>query len=101
MAGVYRIGTAIIDYSTMKRILIILLAAALLTTPVLLGQVAQPGVLYTDPSSATPDKNLVKFDLDFPGGTPRQLVEAINKASGKPLNAIIPDESANIKLPPL
>jgi hypothetical protein len=44
---------------------------------------------------------LTKFNLDFPGGTPAQLVNAIEKATGKPLNAIIPDEDADIKLPPL
>jgi hypothetical protein len=42
-----------------------------------------------------------KFDLDFPGGTPKEFVAAIQKAMGKPLNAIIPEEDADIKLPPL
>jgi hypothetical protein len=45
--------------------------------------------------------NLTKFNLDFPGGTPAQLVKAIEKAMGKPLNAIIADEDADTKLPPL
>ncbi|HEY1719073.1 MAG TPA: hypothetical protein VGH42_12370 [Verrucomicrobiae bacterium] len=45
--------------------------------------------------------NLTKFNLDFPGGTPAELVKAIEKAMGKPLNAIIPDEFANEQLPPL
>jgi hypothetical protein len=44
---------------------------------------------------------LPKFDLDFPGGTPGQLVTAIEKASGKPLNAIIPSEFRNTELPAL
>jgi hypothetical protein len=44
---------------------------------------------------------LTKFNLDFPGGTPAQLVKAIEKAMGKPLNVIIPDEDADIQLPPL
>lgn len=44
---------------------------------------------------------LTKFNLDFPGGTPAQLVKAIEKALGKPLNAIISDEDANVQLPPL
>lgn len=44
---------------------------------------------------------LTKFNLDFPGGTPAELVTAIEKATGKPLNSIIPDEDANIQLPPL
>ena len=42
-----------------------------------------------------------KFDLDFPGGTPAELVTAIEKASGSPLNVIIPDEHAAVRLPPL
>jgi hypothetical protein len=44
---------------------------------------------------------LTKFNLDFPGGTPAQLVKAIEKAMGKPLNAIIPTEDADTQLPPL
>jgi hypothetical protein len=44
---------------------------------------------------------LTKFNLDFPGGTPKELVAAIEKATGKPLNAIIPMEDADIQLPPL
>ena len=42
-----------------------------------------------------------KFSLDFPGGTPGELVAAIEKAMGRPLNAIIPDELANTRLPAL
>lgn len=47
--------------------------------------------------------NLTKFNLDFPGGTPAELVKAIEKAMGKPLNVIIsPDEkSAQAQLPPI
>jgi hypothetical protein len=44
---------------------------------------------------------LTKFDLDFPGGTPNELVAAIQKAMGRPLNAIVSDEHASVKLPPL
>jgi hypothetical protein len=44
---------------------------------------------------------LTKFNLDFAGGTPKELVAAIEKATGKPLNTIIPDEDADTKLPPL
>jgi hypothetical protein len=43
----------------------------------------------------------VKFDLDFPGGTASQLVAAIEKASSKPLNAIIPVEFREAQLPSL
>lgn len=44
---------------------------------------------------------LTKFNLDFPGGTPAQLVKAIEQATGKPLNVIIPNQSADVPLPPL
>jgi hypothetical protein len=56
----------------------------------------QPGITPTPASS-----ELTKFNLDFPGGTPKELVAAIQKATGKPLNAIIQDEDADTKLPSL
>ena len=50
----------------------------------------------------TPATNsLPRFDLDFKGGTPGELVKTVEKAIGKPLNTVIPDEYANIKLPAL
>jgi hypothetical protein len=45
--------------------------------------------------------SLPRFDLDFRGGTPGELVKTIEKAIGKPLNAVIPDEYADTKLPAL
>jgi len=50
---------------------------------------------YTKPTLQT------QFGLDFPGGTPAQLVKAIEKATGKPLNAIILTEDADLQMPPL
>ena len=44
---------------------------------------------------------LTKFNLDFPGGTPKELVAAIEKAMNKPLNVIISDKDADVRLPPL
>lgn len=56
-------------------------------------------------------KPLPRFDMDFPGGTPRDLVKAIDKAplkgfnafgggaNGQSLNVIIPDDCANVKIP--
>lgn len=43
--------------------------------------------------------SLPKFDLDFPGGTPKDLVKAVEKATDKPLNVIIPDDCADLKIP--
>jgi len=89
--------------STMKNIIIPLLAGTLLALPSVFGQPAQqrptPGIIVQNPPPDEP--SLAKFHLDFPGGTPGQLIEAIEKASGKSLNAVIPDDSANLKLPPL
>lgn len=44
---------------------------------------------------------LTRFRLDFPGGRPADLVAAIEKAMGKPLNVIIPVQDAEVQLPPL
>jgi len=44
---------------------------------------------------------LTRFSLDFPGGTPKALVAAIQQAMGKPLNAIVPDEYAEMQIPAL
>ena len=42
-----------------------------------------------------------KFNLDFGGGTPQQLVAAIEKATGEPLNAIISKQDEEMTLPAL
>jgi len=61
--------------------------------PTIITQRHPPG-----PSEST---TLLNFDLDFPGGTPKELIAAIQKASGRPLNAIVPEEFADTKLPTL
>jgi len=49
-----------------------------------------------DPYAAMSEASkLTKFNLDFPGGSPKQLVAAIEKATGHPLNVVIPDEYAD------
>jgi hypothetical protein len=64
---------------------------------------AQRLAAITAKTAADNAPGLTKFNLDFPGGTPAQLVAAIEKAMGKPLNAIIStdEKSANAKLPPI
>src|SRR5881628_1519236 len=73
----------------------------LLTTFLLLlpftASFAQPAPAAAPASSPPPA--LIKFDLDFPGGTPKELIAAIQKASGHPLNAIVPEETADTRLP--
>jgi hypothetical protein len=68
---------------------------------------AQP--VSVPPAMSPPDgyvlvkvtNSLTKFDLDFPGGTPKDLVKAVEKATGKPLNTVIPDDCADLKIPAL
>ena len=62
---------------------------------------APPGTILIGGSGNTDAAPLVKFNLDFPGGTPRELVAAIAKASGHPLNAIVPSDYADWPLPAL
>jgi len=58
----------------------------------------------TPPANANPvfsADNFARFDLDFPGGTPGDLVKMIANASGQPLNVIIRTESADAVMPPI
>jgi hypothetical protein len=61
---------------------------------------ARPGATPNPPTTEPPPP-LPHFDIDFPGGTPNELVQAIQTASGHPLNAIIPTEAAHLTIPPL
>jgi hypothetical protein len=42
---------------------------------------------------------LPTFDIDFPGGTPEELVSALNKRLGGTLNVIIPPDGADVAIP--
>jgi len=77
-----------------KPLYVILWLTALAVTPAFSQGTAMPLLQ----NSAAP---LAKFDLDFPGGTPGELVAAIQKAMGRPLNAIVPSDYASLKLPSL
>ena len=57
--------------------------------------------LIAQTSGSQNSPTLTKFNLDFPGGTPKQLADAIEKSMGKPINIIIPEEYADAKLPPI
>ena len=62
-----------------------------------------PGLQAPAPKAATTpsaESQLARFDLDFPGGKPNDLVQAIQKKIGV-LNAIVPSEHENEVLPPL
>ena len=57
-----------------------------------------------DPATGLPIKEMEPekvFDLNFPGGYPTHLVEAIEKAAMIPLNVIVPEKHERFLLPPL
>jgi hypothetical protein len=61
-----------------------------------------PPLAYGVPGQpATSQVNLRKFDLDFPGGHPAQLVEMINQPLEGTLNVIIPREADGVDIPAL
>src|SRR4051812_11912187 len=79
--------------------------AALLLALAAAGAQNQPTIpqraLVIPATQKSGEETLTRFSLDFPGGTPKQLVAAIQKAMGKPLNAIVPTEFADTSLPEL
>src|SRR5215216_3206371 len=91
----------------MKRYLPLLLLGITLPPGPAFGQDDAP----TPPPSAqvqapvkvvVPVKNhFPRFDLDFPGGTPKQFVKAVEKAGGKPVNVVVSDENDDVRLPAL
>jgi len=71
-----------------------------ITALTLTSALAQPGATPAG-GRDTETARLTKFNLDFPGGTPKELLAAIEKVMGRPLNAIVPDEFADTSLPAL
>jgi len=78
---------------------VFLFLAALAATPVFSQEKNLPAPQAVSPSGLRSD--LTRFDLDFPGGSPGELVAAIQKAMGRPLNVVVPAERADLKMPPL
>jgi hypothetical protein len=72
--------------------------ASILAAQIALGQAPQE-VQTINLFPQPPQPNLQKFNLDFPGGGPKALVAAIEKATGKPLNAIVPSQEQEVQLP--
>jgi hypothetical protein len=78
-------------------------------TTVALAQTAPPaassqrrppaGELSAPPLAVTGE--MKRFDLDFPGGSPRSLVDAIGKSLGKEINAVIDETTGRVLLPPI
>ncbi len=92
---------------TMKNLNCLILGLTTLIFTPTFGQQTAPGAttfsqrIQAKALEATEEPKLTKFSLDFRGGTPKQLAAAIEKALSRPLNVIVPDEFADIKLPAL
>jgi hypothetical protein len=59
---------------------------------------ARPPKIAETALGANDAPKLTRFNLNFPGGKPEELVAAIEKATGRPLNVVIPDEFADEKI---
>lgn len=61
----------------------------------------QPQNLTTAVSVAptVPTGELPAFDIDFPGGTPKELIQYLAKATGTTPNVIIPAHVADVQIP--
>jgi hypothetical protein len=102
----FSLGGVFISESTffrMKASLLLLLATAG-------ALVAQAPVPVPSPQPIRPpgknvlaatEGNLTRFDLDFGGGSPPALVDALRHALGKQVNVVIVDTAAKVRLPPL
>ena len=101
-----------IDYAfchtLMKRIFCALALGCGLMTATLSAQpnpqIIAPAAVFPQvprPSPEAPVPELKRFDLDFPGGAPAKLVQAIEKSLGRPINVIIPAEFSDAVLPRL
>jgi len=67
-----------------------------------LAQSARPaGTTLPNYRLAAPPPELPRFDLDFPGGAPEDLIKTISTAQGAKVNAIIPNEHVDVKIPRL
>jgi hypothetical protein len=79
----------------MKKHLLLLLGISLLTFHPALAQDSNAKIVPV----IKENNSQPRFDLDFRGGIPRALVEAIQRAMGKPLNVIIPDDCEGLRIP--
>jgi len=77
---------------------VLAITASMLGAQITLGQAP---VVTTIMTGEPAHPKLQKFDLNFQGGGPEALVAAVEKATGKPLNAIIPTQDRNVQIPPM
>lgn len=92
--------------TNMKKIILLLVIGSIFSTRLALAQPVTPSAKSSPQPTlvridSAPEAQPSLFDLDFPGGKPRELIDQIEKQGGVLLNAIIPEEYANMNLPAL
>jgi len=85
--------------NTIMKTLVVTLLSSLFVPAMLQAQTDQPKTSKPANSVPAPAPVLTTFNIDFPGGTPDELVQRIAKDSGTKPNVIIPDHVANMRLP--
>ncbi len=84
----------------MKTTLTLLLALGVLASP-MLAQDAPATSAATRPRGGSAQSEEKKFSLDFPGGTAKDLIAAIQESSGEPVNVIISSENKDVRIAPI
>jgi hypothetical protein len=90
----------------MKRIYILVTVSGLLwSAPILFSQQPDAGTATPSPKSApsaapSSRPEAARMDIDFGGGSPADLLEAIHKASGQLPNVIMQSDAAKVRIPP-
>src|SRR5262245_52299970 len=82
---------------TTRKIAAILSGLCLITS--IYTQTEQPKERTTAEAAAAPKGELPIFSIDFPGGTPGELIQNVAKASGTKPNVIIPKYVAEVQIP--
>jgi len=90
--------------TTMKTTLATIILAVFAMTLAALGQDGLANAPAKTPQSLPQvfreHPGLTRFNLEFPGGNPRDLVNAIEAATDKPLNVIMREEDTEVSIPP-
>lgn len=87
----------------MKKYLLLFTVGTLLAASSAIAE-PPPYQFAIDPKTGMPvavTNTLPQFDLEFAGGTPKEFVKAIEKATAKPLSVVIPEETAKLTIPAL
>jgi len=87
-------------YLRMKTLVCLLLlatAASAQNAPV----PSRPQRVINQVAQNQPAAELSRFDLDFKGGPPAALVQAMSKALGKQVNVVVDESDAAVRLPPI